>query len=97
MPKDEPVEDDDLVMGRGYQAQDYAAQEPSEQQAYNQHNQHVSPGPGYQYSGPDVNTYSNKNASGQAGQGVPPWARPQRNNHRSLVIHGNSGDSSHRL
>ena len=86
MPKDEPVEDDDLVMGRGYQAQDYAAQEPSAQQAYAQHNQPVSPGPDYQYSAPDGNIYSKNNASGQQGQGVPPWARPQKNNHRSLII-----------
>ena len=89
LPKDEPVEDDELVMGRGYRAQDYAAQEPLEEQAYDQNNQQLSPGPGYQYQGPDVHTYSNSNTSGmygQAGQSVPPWARPQRNNHRGLII-----------
>jgi hypothetical protein len=94
VPKDEPVEDDEFVMGRGYQAQSYATPEPLEaqQQAYAQNNQSFPSGPGYQYQGPDVNTYRNGNTNGiygqagQPGQGVPPWARPQRNNHRGLII-----------
>jgi hypothetical protein len=46
MPKDEPVEDDGLIMQRGYRAQEYGSQE----------------------------------------QSVPDWARPQKNNHRGVLI-----------
>ena len=98
VPKDEPAEDDEFVLGRGYRAQDYATPEPAgtqQGQAYTQNDQNSSSGPGYQYQGPNVNINRNSNANGvygqpgQAGQpwqAVPPWARPQRNNRRGIGI-----------
>lgn len=72
VPKDVPVEDDDFAMLHGYRAQAYDVQH----------------GEGTQEHAPSALPSSEiaRARQGQGGQGVPSWARPQKNNGRGILI-----------